>query len=180
MITYESKQLKPHECNYPSYDLNFMAMIFTLKIWQHYLFGKTFEIYTDHKSLKYVFFTEGVEHETECWTDLLNDYDCKIIYHLSRENIVVDALSQKESVVFAQTMASSWKLVDAMQAIRLNHYGNGAYLAHIHVLPDLSMKIWEAQSTNQEITKNLSKFTSDVFPDFRLTDDGLCRFWDRI
>lgn len=106
--------------------------------------------------------------------DFLKNYNCKIIYHPDRGNVVVDALSWKESTLLAQTMASSQKLVDAMEALHLNHYENGAYLAQIRTLPNLFMKIWENQFTNLEITKNLSKFTFDEFPNFMLIDDGLC------
>ena len=54
VIAYASRQLKGHEQNYPTHDLEMAAVIFALKIWRHYLYGETFEIYTDHKSLKYI------------------------------------------------------------------------------------------------------------------------------
>ena len=55
VIAYASRQLKPHEKNYPTHDLELAAIIFAFKIWRHYLYGQTFEIFTDHKSLKYIF-----------------------------------------------------------------------------------------------------------------------------
>ena len=51
VIAYASRQLRRHELNYPTHDLEMAAMIFALKIWRHYLFGEKCEIYTDHKSL---------------------------------------------------------------------------------------------------------------------------------
>ena len=57
VIVYASCQLKSHEQNYPTYDLELAAVVFALKIWRHYLYGERCEIYTDHKSLKY-FFTQ--------------------------------------------------------------------------------------------------------------------------
>ena len=55
VIAYASRQLKVHERNYPTHDLELAAIVFALKIWRHYLYGETCEIYTDHKSLKYIF-----------------------------------------------------------------------------------------------------------------------------
>ena len=54
VIAYASRQLKPHEKNYPTYDMELAAVIFALKIWRHYLLGDQVLIYTDHKSLKYI------------------------------------------------------------------------------------------------------------------------------
>ena len=62
MITYRSRQLKVHEKNYPTHDLELAAIVFALKIWRHYFYGEKFELFSDHKSLKYLF-SEGVEYE---------------------------------------------------------------------------------------------------------------------
>ena len=55
VIAYASRQLRPHEKNYPTHDLELAAVVFALKIWRHYLYGVTCEVFTDHKSLKYLF-----------------------------------------------------------------------------------------------------------------------------
>ena len=55
VIAYASQQLQIHERNYPTHDLELAAVIFALKIWRHYLYGVSYEIFTDHKSLKYIF-----------------------------------------------------------------------------------------------------------------------------
>ena len=54
VVAYASRQLKPHEKNYPTHDLELAAIVFALKIWRHYLYGEKCFIYTDHKSLKYL------------------------------------------------------------------------------------------------------------------------------
>ncbi|KAA3466713.1 DNA/RNA polymerase superfamily protein [Gossypium australe] len=54
VVAYASRQLKPYERNYPMHDLEFAAIVFTLKIWRHYLFGEKCHVYSDHKSLKYL------------------------------------------------------------------------------------------------------------------------------
>ena len=55
VVAYASRQLKPYEQNYPTHDLELAVMVFALKIWRHYLYGEQCEIFTDHKSLKYLF-----------------------------------------------------------------------------------------------------------------------------
>src|SRR5262249_38028824 len=54
VIAYASRQLRKHEVNYPTHDLEMATVIFALKIWRHYLYGEKYEIYTDHKSLQYI------------------------------------------------------------------------------------------------------------------------------
>ncbi|GJZ81609.1 zinc finger, CCHC-type, retrotransposon gag domain protein [Tanacetum coccineum] len=96
VIAYASRQLKKHERNYPTNDLEFEAMVFALKIWRHYLYGVKFIIYTDHRSLQYFLEKKDLTMRQRRWLDLLKDYDCKIHYHLGKANVVVDALSRKE------------------------------------------------------------------------------------
>ena len=55
VIAYASRQLKVHEKNYPTHDSELGAVVFALKVWRHYLYGATFEVFTYHKSLKYIF-----------------------------------------------------------------------------------------------------------------------------
>ena len=55
VVSYASRRLKEHEKNYLVHDLEQVAIIFAMKIWRHYLYDVTFEILTDHKSLKYLF-----------------------------------------------------------------------------------------------------------------------------
>ncbi|KAG8501051.1 hypothetical protein CXB51_003154 [Gossypium anomalum] len=93
VVAYASRQLKPHEVNYPTHDLELAAVIFALKIWRHYLYGERCVIYTDHKSLKYLLTQEELNHRQRRWVELLKDYDCSIEYHLGKANVVVDALS---------------------------------------------------------------------------------------
>jgi hypothetical protein len=55
VIAYASRLLKPHEQNYPTHDLELAAIVHALKIWRYYLIGNKCHIFTDHKSLKYIF-----------------------------------------------------------------------------------------------------------------------------
>ena len=97
MVAYASRQLKKHEQNYPTYDLKMAAVVFALKIWRHYLYGVTCEIYTDHKSLKYIFQQRDLNLRQRRWMELLKDYDYFILYHPKKANMVADALSRKSA-----------------------------------------------------------------------------------
>ncbi|GKB37382.1 putative reverse transcriptase domain-containing protein [Tanacetum coccineum] len=93
VIAYASRQLKPHEENYTTHDLELGAVIFALKIWRHYLYGIKCTIFTDHKSLQHILRQKELNMRQRRWLELLADYDCEIFYHLGKENVVVDALS---------------------------------------------------------------------------------------
>ena len=95
VIAYASRQLKPHEKNYPTHDLELAAVIFALKIWRHYLLGDKVLIYTDHKSLKYIFTQKELNMRQRRWLELMADYDIDLQYHPGKDNTVPDALSRR-------------------------------------------------------------------------------------
>jgi hypothetical protein len=82
-------------------DLELAVVVFTLKIWRHYLYGERCEIYMDHKSLKYLFTQNELNMRLRRWLKLIKDYDCEINYHPSKANVVADALSMKSTVELA-------------------------------------------------------------------------------
>ena len=95
VIAYASRQLKEYEQRYPTHDMELVAVVFALKIWRHYLYGERCEIYTDHKSLKYFFTQKELNMRQRRWLELVKDYDCEILYHLGKANVVADPLSRK-------------------------------------------------------------------------------------
>jgi hypothetical protein len=96
VVCYASLQLWKHEENYPTHDLELATVVHALKIWRHYLIGYCCEIYSDHKSLKYIF-TQNDLNLWQCrWLELIKDYDLKINYHPGKANVVADALSHKK------------------------------------------------------------------------------------
>ncbi|GJT08991.1 reverse transcriptase domain-containing protein [Tanacetum coccineum] len=99
VIAYASRQLKIHEQNYTTYDLELGAVVFALKIWRHYLYGTKSVIYTDHKSLQHIFSQKELNMRQRRWIELFSDYDCEIRYHPGKANVVADALSRKERAV---------------------------------------------------------------------------------
>ena len=94
-VAYASRQLKVHERNYPTHDLELAAMVFALKIWRHYLYGAQFRVFNDHKSLKYLFDQKELNMRQRRWMKFLKDYDFELLYHPGKVNVVVDALSRK-------------------------------------------------------------------------------------
>ncbi|KAJ0603514.1 putative nucleotidyltransferase, Ribonuclease H [Helianthus annuus] len=98
VIAYASRQLKVHEKNYTTHDLELGAVVFALKIWRHYLYGTKCTIFTDHRSLQHIFNQKELNMRQRRWMELLNDYDCEIRYHPGKANVVADALSRKERV----------------------------------------------------------------------------------
>ena len=95
VIAYASRQLKVHERNNPSHDLELVAVVFALKQWRHYLYGVKCEVYTDHRSLQYFFTQKDLNLRQRRWMELLKDYDITILYHSGKANVVEDALSRK-------------------------------------------------------------------------------------
>ncbi|GJV31957.1 retrovirus-related pol polyprotein from transposon TNT 1-94 [Tanacetum coccineum] len=103
VITYASRQLKTHEKNYTTHDLELGAVVFALKIWRHYLYGTKSVIYTDHKSLQYIFDQKELNMRQRLWIELLSDYECEIKYHPGKANVVADALSEASKDLTAST-----------------------------------------------------------------------------
>jgi hypothetical protein len=98
VIAYASRQLRKHEVNYSTHDLELAAMVHGLKNWRHYLMGKRCELYTDHKSLKYIFTQSNLNLRQRRWLELIKDYDLGINYHPVKANVVADALSHRSHV----------------------------------------------------------------------------------
>nr|GEX07765.1 reverse transcriptase domain-containing protein [Tanacetum cinerariifolium] len=81
VITYASRQLKPHEENHTTHDLELGAIMFALKIWRHYLYGTKCTVFTDHKSLQHILDQKELNMRQRRWLELLADYDCEIRCH---------------------------------------------------------------------------------------------------
>ncbi|GKD43779.1 putative reverse transcriptase domain-containing protein [Tanacetum coccineum] len=98
VIAYASRQLKVHEKNYTTHDLELGSVVFALKIWRHYLYGTRCTVFTDHKSLQHILVQKELNMRQRRWLELLSDYDCDIRYHPGKANVVADALSRKERI----------------------------------------------------------------------------------
>jgi hypothetical protein len=95
VIAYASRQLRKHEINYPTLDLELAAVVHALKIWRHYLLGNVCNIFTDHKSLKYIFTQPELNMRQHRWLELIKDYNLQVHYHPGKANVVADVLSRR-------------------------------------------------------------------------------------
>ncbi|GKF17972.1 putative reverse transcriptase domain-containing protein, partial [Tanacetum coccineum] len=119
VIAYTSRQLKIHEKNYTTHDLELGAVVFALKTWRYYLYGTKSVIYTDHKSLQHIFDQKELNMHQRRWIELFSDYDCEICYHPSKPNVVADALSRKERLKPRRARAMSMAIHSSIKAMIL-------------------------------------------------------------
>jgi len=107
-----------NEKNYPTHDLELTAIVFVLKIWRHYLYGSKFEVFIDHKSLKYLFDQKELNIRQRRWLEFLKDYDFQLSYHPEKANVVADALSRKSLHMFA-LMVKELELIEQFRDLSL-------------------------------------------------------------
>jgi ribonuclease HI len=110
VVAYSSRKLKVHEKNYPIHDLELAAVVHALKTWRHFLYGQKCDVYTDHKSLKYILTQSELNMRQRRWLELIKYYELEIHYHPGKANIVADALSRKSQInmMVAQRCLMSW------------------------------------------------------------------------
>eukprot|EP00253_Pinus_taeda_P002337 PITA_02337 len=98
VIAYASRKLKPHEELYATHDLELAAVVLALKIWRHYLVGRSFTLKSDHQSLQYLFTQRDLNARQRRWSEFLSEYDFGISYIKGKENVMADALSRRPRI----------------------------------------------------------------------------------
>ena len=107
VVAYAPRQLKPHELNYRTHDLELAVVIFALKIWRHYLYNARCDINMDRKSFKYIFTYKDLNLRQRRWLEPLKDYTLDIKYHPSKANVVAEALSRKPKGMIASLFTTN-------------------------------------------------------------------------
>ncbi|GKB43833.1 putative nucleotidyltransferase, ribonuclease H, partial [Tanacetum coccineum] len=181
VIAYASRQLKPYEENYPTHDLELAAVVFALKIWRHYLYGETCDIFTDHKSLKYIFTQKELNMRQRRWLELLKDYDANIQYHPGKANVVADALSRKNSGTLACLKIQPEIIKDLeLMEVELVVRGSEGYIASLKIEPNLILRIKEAQKEDGELWSVVQNMKNGKQEEFRVDEHGVIWYGNRL
>jgi len=147
---------KRHDKNYPTHDLKLSAVIFALQIWRHYLLGDQVLIYTDHKSLKYIFTQKEINMRLRRWVELMADYDIDLHYHPGKINVVLNALSRKPEASMAMHITQQKELFEEMRwmdVMVIRRAISPGKLMTIHIQSTLLEKIREAQGRDPKLQK---------------------------
>ena len=161
VVAYASRRLKPDEQNYPTHDLELVAIVFALTLWQHYLYREKCSIYTDHKSLKYMLTHKELNLRQRRWLELLKDYNCIIDYHPGKANVVGYALRRK-TVTAMSLQHSEWRLAD-----------DGSILT---MQPILKQMMISAQKNDVELQKKVQMVRDGEKTDFSVKEAGSLYF----
>jgi hypothetical protein len=171
---YASRLLKPHEQNYPTHDLELAAIVHALKIWRHYLIGNKCHIFTDHKSLKYIFTQPDLNLRQRRWMELIKDYDIEIHYHPGKANVVADALSRKPFGEKETNFLEDWKKESAQLNACLGDNGS------LEVKPMLEDLIRKAQHLDTETASLVERTRQEQLLDLRTDEEGILWFENRL
>ncbi|XP_042944764.1 uncharacterized protein LOC122278648 [Carya illinoinensis] len=181
-IAYVSWQLKAYEKNYPTHDLELATIVFTLKIWRHYLYGKKCEICTDHKSLKYFFTQRELNMRQRRWLELIKDYDCNINYHSGKANVVADALSRKSMGLAVATLTTQHQLIMDLErtGIEIVTSNQQEFMANLMVQATLIDRIKAAQKEDLVLVRLVEEVGKGNKSEFSISEDGILRFGSRV
>ena len=182
VAAYGSCQLKNHEQNYPTHDMELAAVVFSLKIWHHYLFGEEFEAYSDHKSPKYIFTRRDLNIRQRRWMEFLEDYDFTLHYHPGKVNVVAGALSWKSRGALASIASREWKMLETVGQFGLQYseQSQGTLGSLVATLSLLS-RVIESQCQDAEIVSIRDRVQSGMGDEgWTVHLDGSLRYRGRV
>jgi hypothetical protein len=165
VIAYALRQLRKHEVNYPTHDLELAAVVHALKIWRHYLMEKRCELYTNHKSLKYILAQSNLNLRHRRWLEVIKDYDLGINYHPRKANVVADALSHRSHV--SQLVVDSMPLELCEEFDKLNlRIAADIEATEMEVGSNLLQEIWKGQVEDEKIQEIKCNIKEEKSPGF--------------
>ena len=182
VVAYGSRQLKNHEQNYPTHDMELAAIVFALKILRYYLYGEQFEMYSDHKSLRYIFMQRDLNMRQRRWMEFLEDYDFTLHYHPSKANVVADALSQKSRGALASIASREWRMLETVGqfGLQYNEQAQGT-LGSLVATPSLLSRVIKSQGQEAEIVSIRDRVQSGTGDEgWTVHTDGSRRYRRRV
>ncbi|WVZ97932.1 hypothetical protein U9M48_043432 [Paspalum notatum var. saurae] len=179
VIAYASCQLRKHEVNYPTHDLELLAVVYALKKWRHYLLGNTCHIYTDHKSLKYIFTQPELNMRQRRWLELIKDYDLEVHYHPGKANVVADALSRKAHCNFIEARPTVRVLCCEIGDIEMPT-ALEAELYNLVLEPTIKDQIIAAQKQDKGMAHIRDEIDDKKKACFKLDEEGVLWFKNRL
>jgi hypothetical protein len=179
VVAYASRQLRKHEEHYPTHDLELAAVVHALKIWRHYLIGKWREIYSDHKSLKYIFTQSDLNLRQRRWLELIKDYDLGIHYHPSKANVIADTLSQISHLSKLVVEKMPFILCEEFDKLSLRLKVNTGVVA-MEVYSTLPQDIRKGQLEDEKLQEIKKNITEGKSPGFMEDDQGVLWYKGRI
>jgi hypothetical protein len=165
VVAYASRQLRKHEVNYSTPNLELAAMVHALKIWRHYLMGKRCELYMDRKSLMYIFTQANLNLRQRRWLELIKDFDLGINYHPVKANVVADALSRRSHMSQLVVDRMPLELCEEFDKLNLRIVAN-MEATEMEVSANLLQEIQKGQVEDekiQEIKRNIKEEKSPCF-----------------
>ena len=180
-VACASRQLKVHERNYPTHDLELVAIMFALKILRNYLYGAQFRVFSDHKSPKYLFDQNELNMRQRRWMEFLKDYDFELLYHPRKANVVVDTLSRKV-VHTTHLMIKEVELLEKSRGMKLQvELGSESIrCSTLTISSDFLDSVRERQLLDVSLNRVREQLGSDEAKDFAMGDDGILRFQGRV
>ena len=165
-----------------THDLELAAVVFALKIWGHHLYGEPCMIYTNHKSLKYLFTQKELNFRQRRWLELISDYDCSIEYHLSKANVVVDALSRKSLGQLACMLTTQKEILANLQRMGIESIirDSSTCFSILVVKPTLLEKIKVSQFNDPKLAKIRDRASNGNIPGFLISKDGVLMHGSRL
>jgi hypothetical protein len=172
VVAYSSRQLTKHEAHYRTHDLELAGVIHALKIWSHYLMGKRCELYTNYKSLKYIFTQSNLNLRQRRWLELIKDYDLEINYHPRKANVVADALSRRSHVSQLMVDSMPFELCEEFDKLNLRIVVN-AEAMEMEVGSSLIQEIQKGQLEDEKIQEIKRNIKEEKSPGFLEDDEGV-------
>ena len=162
--------------------MELVAVVFALKIWHHYLYDEEFEVYSDHKSLKYIFTQRDLNMRQHRWMEFLEDYDFTLHYHPGKENVVADALIRKSRGALASIASREWRMLETVGQFGLQYSEQTqGTLESLVATPSLLSRVIESQWQDADIVSIRDRVQSGIGDEgWTIHTDGSLRYRGRV